>query len=174
MLETIVIILVVVIVALVIFVATRPDSFRLQRSTTVNAPPEKIVPFVNDFHNWRAWSPYEDIDPALKRSYTGAPSGVGAIYAYEGNSKVGAGRMEIRESSSARVLATLDFLRPFEAHNFAEFTFVPKGSSTTVTWAMYGPSSFMTKAMGLFFSMDKLVGKQFETGLANLKSVAEK
>jgi carbon monoxide dehydrogenase subunit G len=175
MLWTIVVIIVVLIAAVLVFAAMKPNAFRMERSTSINAPAEKIFPFINDFHNWTSWSPFEKLDPALKRSYSGAPSGQGAIYEYEGNNKVGAGRMEITESSpSSRVVSKLDFIKPMVAHNFAEFTLEPRGNTTVVTWAMYGASPYMAKLMTTFVSMDRLVGKQFDEGLANLKAVSER
>lgn len=166
--------IVVLIVALLVYAMTKPDSFRIERSANINAPPEKIFSFVNDFHNWVAWSPWEKIDPALKRAYSGTTSGKGAVYEWEGNNQVGQGRMEISDTSPpSHLLIKLDFLKPFEAHNTAEFTLNGAGQSTNVTWAMYGPQPFLAKVMSLFLSMDTMVGGQFETGLANLKTVAE-
>jgi uncharacterized protein YndB with AHSA1/START domain len=157
-----------------VLAASRPDAFRVERSISINAAPEKVFGAINDFHRWTAWSPWEKIDPDMKRSYSGAAAGEGAAYAWEGNNKVGQGRMEIAQSSpSSRIVIKLDFLKPFEAHNTAEFTLVPKGGTTVLTWAMYGPQPFVTKVMTLFISMDKMVGKDFEKGLANLKAVAE-
>lgn len=156
------------------FAATRPDTFRVARSTTIEAPPEAIAAHVNDFRAWRAWSPYETLDPALKRTYAGRPAGVGAVYAYDGDGKVGAGRMEILETSPVRTVVALNFIRPMEARNVAEFTYEPlSGGATKVTWAMNGPMPLMGKVMGLVFDMDAMVGKDFETGLANLKKVSE-
>lgn len=174
MIETIAV--VVGVIALVfIYAATRSGSFRIQRSAVIAAPPEKIFARIDDLHAWASWSPWENIDPALKRSYSGAASGRGAAYAWEGNSKVGSGRMEIVESSApARIAIKLDFFRPFEAHNTAEFTFEARGGSTTVTWAMFGPRPFISKLMGLVFNMDRMVGGQFEQGLAKLKTLTEK
>lgn len=167
-------IIVVVVAAFLAFVAAKPNNFRLERRTSINAAPEKIFPLINDFHNWTQWSPFEKIDPNLQRTYSGAESGKGAVYAYSGNNKVGSGRMEITESvPSTKVLATLHFVKPFEAHNTAEFTLVPGAGATVVSWAMYGPSPFISKLMMTFMSMDGLVGKQFDEGLANLKRVAE-
>ena len=161
--------------ALLAFVASRPDSFRIERSIGVNAPPEKVFPLVDDFKTWGEWSPWEKLDPALERTHSGAAKGVGAIYAWEGNPKVGSGRMEILQSSpSTRLLIKLDFLKPFEAHNQAEFTFTPDGARTRVNWAMTGPQAFPMKVMSLFMSMDKMVGKDFEKGLASIKEIAER
>jgi uncharacterized protein YndB with AHSA1/START domain len=161
-------------VGVLVYAATRPDSFRIERSATFKAPPEKLFSQVSDFRRWTAWSPWEKIDPQLKRSYSGAESGKGAAYAWEGNNDVGSGRMEILEAAPAsKVVIKLDFLKPFEAHNTAEFTFTPGPQGTTVTWAMFGPSPFVSKLMGVVFTMDRMVGGQFEQGLANLKSVTE-
>jgi Polyketide cyclase / dehydrase and lipid transport len=174
MLVTIAIIVVVLLAALLAFAATRPDVFRVQRATSIQAPPERIFPLIADFHRWTSWSPWENKDPALKRTYSGAASGKGAVYAWEGNRNVGSGRMEITEDSpSSKVTIQLDFIKPFEAHNIAEFTLQPAGGTTNVTWSMHGPSPFITKVMGVFMNMDKMIGKDFEAGLANLKSVAE-
>ncbi|HEY7533790.1 MAG TPA: SRPBCC family protein [Nitrospiraceae bacterium] len=174
MLKIIALILVVLIVAVLLYAATRPDTFRIQRSVSINAPAEKIFPFINDFRKWVDWSPWERMDPELKRSFSGTASGPGSVYEWEGP-KVGKGRMEIAKiSPPTSILIDLDFLKPFEAHNIAEFTLEPSGSTTTVTWAMYGPSPYIAKVMHIFFSMDKMVGKDFETGLANLKASAER
>ena len=164
-----------VIAALLIFAATRPDTFRVERSTSIKAPPEKVFALINDFHNWKQWSPWENIDPNLKRTYSGAARGKGTAYAWEGNSKVGTGSMEILDTTPpAKIVIKLDFMKPFEAHNTAEYTLEAKGDTTNVTWAMYGPSPYLTKVIGVFMSMDKMVGKDFETGLANMKAAAEK
>ena len=151
------------------------DTFRVERTTTVNAPAAKIYPFIDDFHRWTTWSPYEKLDPAMRRTYAGAQSGRGAVYEWDGDNRAGAGRMEITDATApSNITIKLDFSRPFEGHNTAEFSLVPAGDGTAVTWAMHGPSPFVAKLMSLFFSFDKLVGKDFETGLANLKAVAER
>ena len=167
---------VVVVILLVLVVAsTRPDSFRLQRSANINAAPEKIFPLINDFHNWAAWSPWEHLDPAMKKTLSGSPSGLGSVYEWTGNDKAGQGRMEITGSTpSSNVTIKLDFLKPFEAHNQTTFDMMPVGDSTKVTWTMTGPSNFMSKVMQVFMNMDKMIGKDFETGLGNLKGIAEK
>lgn len=166
---------VVLIVALLLLALTQPDTFRVQRSVSIKAPPEKVFALINDFKQWPAWSPWEKMDPAMKKMHNGAATGQGAIYEWEGNNKVGKGRMEIMESTPhSRIVIKLDFLSPFEAHNTAEFTLQPQGNSTDLTWAMYGPAPFMTKLMQVFASMDSMVGKDFEEGLANLKVIAEK
>jgi uncharacterized protein YndB with AHSA1/START domain len=167
--------LVVLIAAVLIIAATKPDTFRIERSANIKAPPERIFALINDFHNWAAWSPWEKMDPNLKRTFSGTASGTGAIYEWEGNKKVGQGRMEIKESSPSRkITIQLDFLKPFEAHNTAEFTLDPVGDSTDVNWAMYGRQPFMFKVVKLFINMEKLVGRDFEAGLANLKAQTEK
>jgi hypothetical protein len=165
---------VVLIAALLIYAATRSDTFRIQRSTSIKAPPAKIFGFINDFHNWGSWSPWEKLDPALKRTYSGAESGQGAVYEWEGNKQVGKGRMEITQATpSSRIAIKLDFLRPFEAHNTAEFSLESQSNTTNVAWTMHGRQPFMLKVMSLFFSMDKMVGKDFEAGLATLKTISE-
>ncbi len=175
MIKVVVIAIAALLGGVLIYAATRPDSFRIERSAVIKAPPEKIFPYLDDFHRWTAWSPWEKIDPQLKRTYSGAASGKGAVYGWEGNSKVGSGSMEILESVPAsRISMKLDFFKPFEAHNSTEFKMERTGDTTTVTWAMSGPSPYLSKLMGLMFSMENLVGGQFETGLANLKTITEK
>lgn len=168
-------VLAVVVIGILIIASTKPDTFRIERRAVINAPPEKVFALINDFHAWPLWSPWEKRDPNLKRQHSGAPAGKGAIYAWEGNRNVGKGQMEIIESThSSRVLIKLDFFVPFEAHNTADITLSPKAGGTEVVWAMYGPSLFMSKVMTTFFDMDKMVGKDFEEGFANMKAVAEK
>lgn len=165
----------VVVIALLIYASTRPDKFRVQRSITIKAPAEKIFPQVNDLCAQQAWSPWEAKDPAMQRTYSGAQSGVGAKYEWKGNKQVGHGRMEIVESvAPTRLVMKLDFLEPFPANNMAEYSLQPQGDSTIVTWAIYGPSPFMSKLMGIFMSFDTMIGKEFETGLAKLKAQMEK
>ena len=157
------------------YAATKPDTFRVERKIGVKAPPEKIYPLIEDFSQWGAWSPYEKKDPAMKRSFEGPRSGKGAIYAWDGDSNIGAGRMEIVEASAPnRVRIKLDFFRPFAASNTAEFTLQPKGDTTDVTWAMYGPNLFLGKVMQVFLDFDRMVGTDFEAGLADLKRTAER
>lgn len=155
--------------------STKPATFRYERSLSIEASPEKVFALVNDYHSWPAWSPWEKLDPAVKRTYSGSSVGLGSIYEWEGNNDVGKGRMEIIESDSpSKIKMQLDFLSPFEAHNTAEFTFHTKDGATHVTWAMYGPNAFVSKVFGLFCDMDQMIGKEFETGLKNIKSIAEK
>ena len=177
MLKTLAIIGVVVVVAIagiLLYAATKPDSFRVQRTVLVNAQPDKIFPLINDLKAFTTWSPYDKKDPAMKRSFGAVTAGKGATYAWEGNKDVGQGGMEIVESSPRKVLIKLDFLKPFEAHNMAEFLLEPKGDSTSVTWAIYGPSPFMSKVIGTFMNIDDMIGRDFEKGLADLKAAAEK
>jgi len=174
MLRKLAILVAVLLLALVAYVATRPDTFRIERRAVIAAPPQAIYPQIADLHAWTAWSPWEKVDPNLKRTYSGSPSGAGAVYAWEGNGDVGSGRMEITEETPpSRVVIKLDFLTPFEAHNTAEFTLTEGEKGTEVIWAMYGPNTTIGKLMGLVFDMDAMVGPQFEAGLANLKAQAE-
>jgi uncharacterized protein YndB with AHSA1/START domain len=168
-------VLALAIAVVLILAARKPDTFRVQRATTVKAPPEKIFPLINEFHQWRTWSPYETKDPAMKRSYSGEASGKGAVYGWEGNKNVGSGRMEILDAEApSRIIIKLDFFTPFEGHNTAEFTMLPQGDGTNVTWLMHGPAPFIGKIMHVFINMDHMVGKDFEIGLANLKRLTEK
>lgn len=155
--------------------ATKPDQMVLTRSTQVNAAPETVFPLINDFHNWTQWSPWEKLDPNLERSYSGPDSGVGARYAWKGNDEVGQGEMTITESTPAkRVLLNLHFIAPWEATNSTEFTLNPQGAQTEVTWTMRGPSPFVMKMMSVVFDFDAALGKDFESGLAAMKAVAER
>jgi len=164
----------VVVAAILIYAATKPDTFRVQRTASIKAPPEKIFPLINEFDRW-SWSPYEHKDPEMKRVRSGPPSGKGAVYAWEGDRNVGAGRMEITDSSPpSKVMIKLDFVKPFETHNIVEFTLEPKGDTTNVTWDMHGPVPYVAKIMHVFFDMDSMVGKDFEAGLAEMKAIAER
>jgi hypothetical protein len=159
---------------LLIVISLQPATFHVERSITMAAPPEAAFAQVNDFHAWAAWSPWEKLDPAMKRTYDGAPAGVGAKYAWVGNKDVGEGRMTIEKSDPAKLIGVkLEFLKPFEATNTATFTFekTPEGSKTT--WAMDGNNNFISKAMCLVMDMDKMIGPDFERGLASLKTAAE-
>jgi uncharacterized protein YndB with AHSA1/START domain len=178
MFEIIAIIAVVLAIAIAVVLtlaAIKPDRFRVQRAITVQAPPEKIFSLVNDFHQWGSWSPYENKDPAMKRTYSGASSGRGAVYAWDGNNNVGSGRMEILDASAPeKIVIKLDFFKPFEGHNTAEFTMLPQGDVTNITWGMHGPAPFMSKVVQVFMNMDNMIGRDFEVGLANLKRLTEK
>ena len=177
MLKTLAIIGVVVVVAIagiLLYAATKPDSFRVQRVVLVNAPSDKVFPLINDIKAWTAWSPYEKKDPAMKRTYGAVTAGKGATYAWEGDKNVGQGSIEMIESGPRKIVIKLDFLKPFEAHNMGEFLLEPKGDSTSVTWATYGPSPYISKVIGTFINIDDMIGRDFEKGLADLKAAAEK
>jgi len=175
MLMKIIAVFAVAIIGVLVFAASKPDTFRYQRSITINAPAEKIFTLINDYPSWPSWSPYEKKDPAMKRTMSGPKSGVGAIYEWDGNNQVGQGRMETVEvTAPSKIVIKLDFFKPFEAHNTAEFSLEPQGASTKVTWAMFGPNNYIGKVMSLMIDCDKMVGNDFELGLMNLKDVAEK
>lgn len=174
MLRLILILVVLLVAGVLIYAATRPDTFRIERSVRINAAPQKVFELVNNFHAWERWSPWEKIDPQIQRSYSGAAQGTGAVYEWSGNKQIGRGRMEITSSQvPSRVTIKLDFITPFEAHNTVEFVLVQDGQAIRVTQAMFGPSPFISKLMGLVFSIDKMVGDKYEEGLATLKQVAE-
>lgn len=168
------IVVAVLVAGVLVFAMNKPDIFRVERSLAIKAPPEKIFPLLNDLKGWSAWSPYEKKDPAMKRTFGAVTAGKGALYGWEGNKNVGKGSMEITEAAqSSKLVIKLDFIEPFEAHNTALFTLDGKGETTTVTWAMYGPANFVSKLMGVFFDMDKMIGADFEAGLVNLKKISE-
>ena len=168
------IVVVVVILLVLAYATTRPDDFRLERAAIIKAPPERVFALINDFRQWETWSPWDKIDADLKRTYGDRSAGVGAVYSWDGK-KTGSGRMEITESApSSLIKIKLDFLKPFEAHNTAEFSLHAQGDTTRVSWAMYGPSSYVSKLMGIFVNMDKMIGSDFESGLEKMKSLAEK
>lgn len=155
--------------------AMTEDTYTVERSTAIAAPPERIYEEIVDLHRWRNWSPWESIDPQMQRTYSGAGSGVGAAYAWSGNRKAGQGRMEIAEAvAPSTVKVALVFEKPFKARSIAQFGIRPQGSGTVVTWTITGQKTFMTKVMGLFKSMDQMIGPDFEKGLAQLKATAEK
>jgi uncharacterized protein YndB with AHSA1/START domain len=178
MLETVAIIAVVLAIAIaivLILASTKPDTFSVQRAATMKAPPETIFALINDFHQWGKWSPWEHKDPAMQRTFSGAQSGKGSVYAWDGNKNVGSGRMEILEASApSKIVIKLDFFKPFEGHNTAEFTMLPQGDATHLTWLMHGPAPFVSRLMQVFMNMDRMIGKDFEAGLANLKKATEK
>jgi len=152
----------------------QPASYSVTRSVAIKAPPEKIQPLISDFHQWVQWSPWEHLDPGMTRTFSGAPKDLGAVYAWQGNREVGAGRMEVISLTPAKVGIKLDFIAPMESSSLTDFVLEPKGDTTQVTWTMSGKSDFMTKLMGVFVSMDKMIGPDFESGLAKMKTAAEK
>jgi uncharacterized protein YndB with AHSA1/START domain len=173
MLKTLSLAAVAAIALLLIYAATRPDTFRVERSASIKAPPERIFALINDLHSFNTWNPYEKKDPAIKGRYGETASGRGAVYAWESD-KVGVGRMEIVDTTAAaKVTMKLDFVKPFEVNNIVDFTLKPDADATQVTWAMHGPAPFVSKLMHVFFNMDRMVGKDFEDGLSNLKALAE-
>jgi hypothetical protein len=174
MLRKILIGIAAVVVLFVIVVMTRPAALHVERSIAIAAPPSIAFDQVNDFHAWATWSPWEKLDPQLKRSYEGAPAGPGSIYAWTGNDKVGEGRMTIEKSDKpSLVVIRLEFIKPFAATNTATFTFDRAPEGTKVTWAMDGTNNFMAKAASLFMDMDKMIGDDFDRGLTAMKTVAE-
>ncbi|HEX7047392.1 MAG TPA: SRPBCC family protein [Gammaproteobacteria bacterium] len=174
MFKKIAIVIAVLVAAWLAYAATRPDTFRFERTIVIDAPAPEIFSRINDFHAWRDWSPWEGLDLEVKREYSGADFGEGAAYAWKGNGNVGAGRMEITESSAdSRIVIALHFQKPFEAQQFAQFTLEPEGDATRVTWTLHGPTIFVWKLLGLFMDFDKMIGGMLETGLADLKSLVE-
>lgn len=174
MITIILVVLAILIAAVLLLAASRPDTFRIQRALAIKAPREAIFPLINDLRQHKSWNPF-DKSPDLKRMHSGAESGTGAVYAWEGDRKSGAGRIAITQSTpSSRVTMTLDMLRPFKAHNIVEFTLEPKGDATNVVWAMHGRQPYLAKLMNTFINCDKMVGSQFEQGLDNLKALAER
>ena len=174
MLKKIGLVLIALVGALLLFAATRPNSFSVERRIVIQAPAEKIHPLIADFHRWADWSPWEGLDPAMKRTFGGPPAGVGATYGWQGNKDVGSGRMEVKAAAPDKVSIQLDFIEPIEGHNKTDFMLTPTGSGTEVRWVMFGPATFLTKLMGVFVSMDSMIGKDFEKGLTQLKAAAEK
>ncbi|HEU4776673.1 MAG TPA: SRPBCC family protein [Telluria sp.] len=154
--------------------ATKPNEFAITRVATIKAPPEKILPLIADFHNWKQWSYWETLDPNMVRTFEGPASGKGAVYGWKGDSKVGQGRMEVLDVAPANVRIKLDFKDPVESNNITEFALTPEGDATKVTWSMKGPMPFISKIMAVFFDMEKMVGPDFEKGLARMKTAAEK
>ncbi|MBI1683603.1 SRPBCC family protein [Caulobacter hibisci] len=173
MLKIIAVVVVLGLAGLLVAAALRPPTFRVERSILVNAPPEAVLAHISDFKAWRAWSPYESLDANLARTYGGAERGVGATYAWAGQ-KAGTGRMRIDEITNRQARIALDFEKPFKASNTALFTAVPEGDVTRVTWAMYGPAPYISRLVGLVFNMDRMLGRDFETGLFNLKTAVER
>ena len=173
MLKKILIVILIAIAGVLGYAATKPDTFQVQRKAVIAAPPEKIFAMIEDFHRWNEWSPWDKLDPAMTRTFGGPATGVGATYAWAGNSAVGEGRMEILESTPpSKIRIKLDFIKPFESNNVTEFALVPKDGGTEVTWTMQGPNPYATKLMDVFASMDEMIGKDFEKGLADMGTAA--
>lgn len=163
------------IAAVLVFAAMKPNTFHLQRAITIKAPPEKIYPLINDFHNWSAWQPQDKDDSTIQRTYSGPAAGVGAVSEWQGTGSSGKGRMQITDSiPNSKVAVAVDFVKPFQAHNINVFTLEPARDSTKVTWNFEGTNVFVLKLMSTFVSMDRIMGSHFETGLKNLKSAAER
>ncbi len=174
MIKTIAIVVVSLVAALLIFAATKPDTFRVERSISIEAPSEKIFAILNDFHLSQSWSPFEKKDPTMKRTFGGAASGKGAVYEFDGNKEVGKGRLMITDTAPpSKITIALDMVEPFEAHNTVEFTLGANGDSTKVTWAMHGPQSYVMKVLSFFIDCDKMIGKDFEAGLVKLKAITQ-
>lgn len=174
MIKKILLVLILLIAGFAVFVALQPADFRIERSGRMAAPPATAFAQVNDFRKWEAWSPWAKRDPSMKQTYEGASSGTGAVYLWAGNNEVGEGRMTIIESKPDELIRIkLEFLKPWQATNEAIFTFKPEGDQTVVNWAMVGKNDFMGKAFCLFMDMDKMVGGDFEKGLAQMKTAAE-
>jgi uncharacterized protein YndB with AHSA1/START domain len=169
------IVVLVAIVGVFIVAAMRPDSFTVKRSITINAAPAKVHALINDFQAWQRWSPWEKKDPGMTRTLSAATAGTGATYGWVGNKEVGQGEMQISSSTPpSQVVIQLHFMKPFEAKNEVDFRLTPKDEMTEVVWDMHGPAPFINKLMGVFMNFDKMIGKDFEQGLANLKALAEK
>lgn len=174
MLKKILIVLLIAIAGVLGYAATKPDSFRIERRIAIAAPPEQVFAMIEDFHRWKEWSPWEHLDPAMTRTFSGPARGPGAAYAWRGNSDVGQGRMEIIESAPpGKLVIQLDFIAPFEARNTSEFTLTPTPNGTAVVWAMHGPSPYISKLMDTVMNMDRMIGKDFEAGLSKMKAAAE-
>lgn len=173
MLKLVALTFLVLVAFVLVLAASKPSAFRVERSTLVLCSPERISSLVDNFHYWKLWSPWARLDPTMAVYYAGPPSGVGAVYEWQGNRKVGKGRMEVLEAHAQRTLIQIDFFRPIRSSNKAEFTFTPESKGTRVTWTLYGPTRYLSKVMSVFTSMDRLLGKDFEKGLSALKEVAE-
>ena len=164
----------VVVGVLLLVIASRPSTFRVERSRLIPAPANAVFTQVNDLHAWAGWSPWEKLDPAMKKTFSGAPTGAGSVYTWEGNDKVGEGRMTLEKSDRpSAIYITLEFVKPFAATNRSEFAFTPEGADTRVVWSMSGKNNFMAKAAGMFMNMDQMVGGDFEKGLAALSTTAQ-
>ena len=170
-------VIILAIIAVLVAASLRPPTFRIERGTRIAAPMVQVAELIADFHQWQKWSPWENLDPTMTRTYSGAQSGVGAVYEWDSKGKAGSGRMEITDMRAGAerglIAIKLDFLKPFKASNTAEFVMTPTDAGTDLGWAMFGPSPFVSKLMGLFMDFDKMVGKDFEAGLVALKRNAE-
>jgi uncharacterized protein YndB with AHSA1/START domain len=174
MLKTVGIILVVLLGALLLMASRQPDAFAIERSVVVSVPAEVIYPKIADLHQWSAWSPYDKLDPQMKKVFNGTPGAAGASMYWSGNAKAGEGTMTVRElMPPSKITIQLDMLKPIEGHNVVEFNLEPTDGGTRVTWAMRGPNSYLSKVVGLFMNMDTMIGTDFEDGLASLKMQAE-
>ncbi len=172
---TIIITIIIIVIAFIIYVSMRPGTFPIARSISIKAPQEKVFALINDLHQWEGWSPWEKVDPNVKRTYNNVANGKGAVYEWEGDRNVGQGRMEITDSSPySKIVIKLDFIKPFEGHNTVEFLLASQGESTVVTQTMYGENNFMSKLMGVVFNPEKMIGDKYQEGLDNLKAIAEK
>ena len=174
MLKIVLLLIIGAVAAIFGIASTKPNSFRYERRIDIKASPEKIAGVLNDLKKGILWSPFEQIDPNGKRTFSGADSGVGAAYDWDGNNKAGAGRMVILESTPTKIVLSLDFFRPFRASNKVDFIMDPHGDTTTLIWAMYGPNPFMGKVMSIFIDCEKMITGDFDKGLANLKALLEK
>lgn len=175
MFRKVLLVVLVLVIAVLVLATRQPDTFSVERRLTMAAPPERVFAQINDFHAWKAWSPWARLDPAMKETHSGAPQGTGAVYEWAGNSDVGEGRMTIRSSTPpSEVIIALDFLTPFESHNVTTFMLTPVSGGTEVIWTMKGNAEYVTKLMTTFFSMDKMVGPDFDRGLQQLKAVVER
>jgi uncharacterized protein YndB with AHSA1/START domain len=175
MIKAILIAAAVAIAGVLAYAATQPDTFRVQRSTVIQAPPEMVYAILEDFDRGKEWSPFERKDPNLKRSRSGPPKGKGAVYAFEGNSDVGTGSLTVLDTAPpGKLVLALDMSKPMEGHNTVEYTLVPEGSGTRLTWSIFGPMPYISKVICVFMNMDKMIGTEFEAGLASLKALAEK
>jgi hypothetical protein len=169
-----IVVIVLIIAIFCVVVAMQPAHYQVERSATINAPAPVVFAQVNDFHKWESWSPWEKIDPNMKKAFSGSASGNGAVYNWVGNDQVGEGRMTITDSRPSDLIKIkLEFIKPFAATNATDFTFTPQGNQTNVKWTMAGDNNFIGKAFCLFMDMDKMVGGDFEKGLAQMKTVAE-
>ncbi|CAG1009076.1 hypothetical protein BURK1_03613 [Burkholderiales bacterium] len=173
MIKILVVLGVVLFAAVVVLAMRKPDTFSVRRTASIEAPPERIAAHIADFKRWIDWSPFEKLDPAMRRAFSGPAAGKGSVYAWEGRGKVGAGRMEIAEASPSRITILLDFEKPIEGRSIAAFTLEPRGDATEVTWSMDGPNPFVAKVMQVFVDTEAMLGRDFEAGLADLKAAAE-